>query len=154
METPQVNTSQQPAPAVDRDPVLSASGLGRRLWETESGDAFVERLRSEDLAAPEPMARSIPDPLDRVELIWQRIQAHQEEEFQTATGLPFTYKVDGSGLWIFRGGRRINRRLPKKQVAVAIERCPLKSTTEIKDLMGLSYLFGILTDRRIRGNDW
>lgn len=32
------------------DPVLMMLGVGRQLWEQESGEAFVERLRSE---APE-----------------------------------------------------------------------------------------------------
>jgi hypothetical protein len=30
------------------DPVLSMRGVGKRLWEQEPGDRFVECLRSED----------------------------------------------------------------------------------------------------------
>jgi hypothetical protein len=33
------------------DPVLSMLGVGRHLWEKESGEKFIERLRAEDLAA-------------------------------------------------------------------------------------------------------
>jgi hypothetical protein len=31
------------------DPVLSMLGVGKQLWERESGDRFLERLRSEGL---------------------------------------------------------------------------------------------------------
>ena len=34
------------------DPVLSMLGVGRHLWEQESGDRFIERLRSGDSPAP------------------------------------------------------------------------------------------------------
>lgn len=141
--------------SVQQDPILSAVGLGKRLWEAESGDAFVERLRAEDTAVPQPIEpRPQCDATNRVEAAWQRIVRHQGEEFHTATGLPFRYEVDGNGLWVFRGGRRINRRLPRKDVETAIGRCPLRSTTEVNDLQGLSYLFGILMDRRIRESEW
>jgi hypothetical protein len=30
------------------DPVLKMLGVGRELWEHETGDQFVERLRSEE----------------------------------------------------------------------------------------------------------
>lgn len=38
------------------DPVLSLLGVGRQVWEGESGDRFVERLRSE-AALPSPFER-------------------------------------------------------------------------------------------------
>lgn len=31
------------------DPVLQMLGVGRELWEQETGDRFVERLRSEEV---------------------------------------------------------------------------------------------------------
>jgi hypothetical protein len=62
--------------------------------------------------------------------------------------------VEGAGIWFFRDGRRINRKLTRTQVEAAIARCPLTSTTEIKDLMDYIYLFALLTDARIRGEAW
>jgi hypothetical protein len=47
--------------------------------------------------------------------------------------------------------RRPNRKLTRGQVDEAISRCPLQSTTEIKDLMDYPYLFALLMDSRIRG---
>jgi hypothetical protein len=136
------------------DPVLLMLGVGSQLWEHESGDDFVERLRSED-APPPPAARQPASPAGGLfEKIWLRIARHRGKEFRTATGLPFTFELEGAGIWFFRDGKRINRKLTRTQFEVAVSRCPLKTTTEIKDLMDYAYLFAVLTDRRIRGREW
>ena len=137
-----------------QDPVLSMVGVGSYLWERESGEKFIERLRSED--SPPAMSASPVANLDAElpEAVWRRIENFQGAQFHTATGLPFAFEVEGNGIWFFRDGKRINRKLTRAQVDVAISRCPLKSTTEIKDLMDYAYLFALLMDRRIRGEDW
>ncbi len=138
----------------EADPVLLMLGVGKQLWASEPGDQFVERLRSEDVAPPRfeeaqgGGAENVP------ESVWGRIESHQREEFKTATKLPFTYEVEGAGIWFFRDGRRINRKLTRSQVDKAIARCPLASTTEIKDLIDYPYLYALLIDRRIRGQAW
>jgi hypothetical protein len=135
------------------DPVLLMLGIGKQLWKSEPGDSFVERLRSED--APPPLEGRLDAPVQNIaESVWRRIESHQGEEFKTVTRLPFTYAVEGAGIWFFRDGRRINRKLTRTQVEAAIARCPLTSTTEIKDLMDYPYLFALLTDARIRGEAW
>lgn len=133
------------------DPVLSMRGVGHQLWEQERGDRFIERLRSEDAPAP-PRFKRPPENLG--ETVWIEIQKHQGEQFHTSRGLPFTYEVEGSGIWFFRNRKRVNRKLTRAQAEIAISRCPLKSTTEIKDLMDYPYLFAVLMDRRIRGQAW
>jgi hypothetical protein len=136
------------------DAVLSMLGIGRHLWERECGDKFLERLRSEDLPAT-PSATQPPGTTeDLPESVWRRIQKFQGEQFFTRKGLPLTFEVEGNGIWFFREGQRINRKLTRTQVDVAISRCPLKSTTEIKDLIDYPYLFAVLMDRRIRGEAW
>ncbi len=135
------------------DPVLAMLGVGRQLWELEPGDSFVERLRSEDL----PVLPASPSPVPAVNLpqvVWQRIVRHQGEQFQTVRGLPFTFEVEGAGIWFFRDGKRVNRKLTRTQFEVALSRCPLARTTEISDLMDYPYAFAVLMDRRIRGQDW
>ena len=136
------------------DPILLMLGVGKHLWEREPGDKFIDRLRSEDVPPPafeaEPGAPADTAP----EAVWQRIKSHQGEEFQTARRLPFTYALEGTGIWFFRNGRRIERKLSRSQVEKAIARCPLTSTTEIKDLMDYAYLYGLLMDSRIRGEAW
>lgn len=136
------------------DPVVAMLGVGSQLWEFESGDSFVERLRSENVL--EPSLRQLPNrpPSNLPDLVWRRVYKHQGETFQTARGLPFTYEVEGTGIWFFRDGKRINRKLTRTQFDVALSRCPLTSTTEIKDLMDYAYLFAVLKDGRIRGQEW
>ena len=136
------------------DPVLLMRGVGKQLWDRESGDGFVERLRSESPGPPPLSAEIGPSAQSRTEAVWRRIEIHQREEFRTARRLPFTYRVEGAGIWFFRDGRRINRKLTRTQVGVAISRCPLASTTEIKDLMDYAYLFALLMDPRIRHEAW
>lgn len=149
-----VKLKAEAEPIEREDPVLLMLGVGKHLWATEPGDKFVERLRSEDLAPP-PLDESQGGGAENApEAVWRRIESHQGEEFRTARRLPFTYVVEGAGIWFFRNGRRINRKLTRSQVEKAIERCPLKSTTEIKDLMDFAYLFALLMDRRIRGQAW
>jgi hypothetical protein len=136
-----------------KDPVLAMLGVGKQLWESEPGDSFVERLRSEDLTGP-PSASLSPAPAGVPDAVWRRVAAHEGEQFQTVSGLPFTFEVEGSGIWFFRNGKRINRKLTRPQFEVAVSRCPLRSTTEIKDLMDFSYLFALLMDKRIRAQAW
>jgi hypothetical protein len=134
------------------DPILAMLGVGQQLWEHESGDKFVERLRSEDLVSHS--AECSPDMGLLPETIWQRLINSQGQKFQTVRGLPLTFEVEGNGIWFFRDGKRVNRKLTRTQFEVALSRCPLTSTTEIKDLMDYPYLFAILTDRRVRGQEW
>jgi hypothetical protein len=136
------------------DPILRMLGVGKHLWEDEPGDKFIERLRSEDLPPVRSTGHQNSLPESSTEAVWRRIEGHHGEEFKTATGLPFTYELEGSGIWFFRNGRRINRKLSRSQVDKAVARCPLKSTTEIKDLMDYPYLFALLMDPRIRRQAW
>lgn len=152
MSKSETKSEAEPRSQATSDPVLLMLGVGKQLWSREPGDSFVERLRSEDA----PPVKSQIDALahDAAESVWQRIKNHQGEEFRTAKQLPFTYALEGTGIWFFRDGRRINRKLTRTQVEVAIARCPLTRTTEIKDLMDYPYLFALLTDARIRGEAW
>jgi hypothetical protein len=136
------------------DPVLLMLGVGKQLWESESGDRFIERLRSEELTDSPASGRHEAAAQNLPETVWQRIKSHQGEEFRTVTGLPLTYEVEGAGIWFWRDGERKNRKLTRNQVNVAISRCPLRATTEIKDLIDYPYLFAVLMDRRIRGDAW
>ena len=123
--------------------------MGARAGRQLCGTAQVE-----DLPLP-PAMNLCPAPAGNLpEAVWQRMVSHQGEQFQTVRGLPFTFEVDGAGIWFFRDGKRVNRKLTRTQFEVALSRCPLARTTEISDLMDYPYLFAVLTDRRIRGQEW
>jgi hypothetical protein len=136
-------SSRQPA---DEDFVLQMRGLGQEIWSDLNSDDFVSNLRS----GWEPD----PNPSRLADQVWQRIVAYQNEIFYTTRRYPFTYSVDGSAIWFYRKGKRIDIRLARSQVEAAIARCPLENTTDIKDLRDYAYLFGLLMDRRIRKADW
>ena len=138
----------------ENDPVLSMLGVGKQLWESEPGDSFVERLRSETPVAPPTGGWLEPATGKLAEEVWDRIKSHQGKVFYTVSGLPFTYQVEGLGIWFYREGRRVNRKLTRTQVDIAVSRCPLATTTEIKDLMDYAYLFALLKDTRIRMESW
>lgn len=147
------DVSRKP-PRKTEDPVLAMLGVGQQLWEQEDGNRFVERLRSEDISGPPSPQQAASFAEQLPDAVWGVFQKHQGEQFHTVRGLPFTIEVEGNGIWFYREGKRVNRKLTRTQVEIAISRCPLKSTTEIKDLMDYPYLFALLMDRRIRGQAW
>ena len=149
---PRAISHDAPLEPETRDPVLSMLGVGKQLWRDESGDHFVERLRAEEAPPFDTPSDTAASELE--ESTWQRIKSHQGEEFRTVTGLPFSYVVEGNGIWFDRDGKRINRKLTRSQVNEAIARCPLTRTTEIKDLIDYPYLFSLLADTRIRAGAW
>jgi len=68
------------------------------LWESESGDSFVERLRSENVPAPSVTPPPYRPSFNLPDLVWRCVAGHQGETFQTARGLPFTNQVEGAGI--------------------------------------------------------
>src|SRR5205807_2155501 len=70
---------------------------------------------------------------------------HQGETFHLVRGNPFSYRVVGNVL----NPNRTNRNIPRSNFEKALALLPLKSTTDLKHLQGPSYIYAILTDRRI-----
>ncbi len=129
--------------SLEDDPVLAMIGIGKELWADENGDAFIRRLRDETTWNDGTPGAS---PTDR---LWSRVVNNQTLVFRTSTGLPFTFRIEGNGIWFYREGRRINQFLSRSDFDKAAARLPLKTTTEIKDCRNYTYLFGLLTDSRI-----
>jgi hypothetical protein len=84
------------------------------------------------------------------ETIWSRIKVHAGETFTQIRGGKFTYEIVGDSII----PNRTNRLLPKSHFEKAFHLVPLKNTVPIQHLQGPSYLYAILMDWRIRGNDW
>ena len=140
-------------PNGDLDFVLQMRGLGKEIWSDMGGDAFVEGLRvgwPDDSTPIEDSSR-----LALQEKVWKRVNTHQKEQFHTKTGLLFTYSVEGGrGVWFYRKGRRIEKRLWRGDLEKAVARCPLKKIIDINDCFDSACLFALLMDTRIRDNDW
>jgi hypothetical protein len=131
------------------DFVLGMRGVGKEIWSDIKSDAFVDRLRSEWAPEREPLEEGV----------WKRVVSYQGKEFRTKTGIPFTYSVEGdSGIWFYhQGGKLIEMRLWRGQLNQAVKRCLRRvpeKVTEFTDLRDPSYLYGLLTDQRIRDTDW
>ena len=81
--------------------------------------------------------------------VWSRIQQHEGENFETITGRPFTYEVDGNSIIT----SRTDFKLSKSDVEKVLGRVPLKGPGEItNDVRGPSYIWAILHDERIFNN--
>jgi hypothetical protein len=85
-----------------------------------------------------------------MEDVWSRIRSHEGEEFALVRGDIFRYEMFDNYL---RPVGRV-RHLSKSTFAKALPRVPLQNTTDVSDLQGPSYVFAILTDKRIRRGDW
>jgi hypothetical protein len=154
-ETEYCVSGSESSRALRQDPILEARGLGQEIWRDLQGDIFVEQLRSRWFDPTEEKPTHNPDFINRREKAWKRVADNAGETFYTVTKLPFTYRVEGnSGLWFYRAGRRINKRLSRGDFDKAVDRCPLQKVTDIRDCFDPSYLFALLNDKRIRGNDW
>ncbi len=79
--------------------------------------------------------------------MWQRIEASAGQQFHTKTGVPFTYRVDGSAVIPEHTGYT----LQASQFRLAFERMPLTGPGEINRLVrGPAYVYAILMDPRVR----
>jgi hypothetical protein len=82
--------------------------------------------------------------------VWRRILAHEGETFRQIRGQAFTYTVEGKVL----APSTTNQNLSQATFEQALARVPFRSTVDVQDLRGPSYLYAILMDERIRGRDW
>jgi hypothetical protein len=93
------------------------------------------------------MSTSIPS----IEDVWNRIRAHEGQEFETKTGKPFTYTVSADAFYPSLTDYRIS----KKEFLKAFEHVPFDGPGVINDkVRGPAYVWAVLHDRRIRRQDW
>lgn len=82
--------------------------------------------------------------------VWARIRAHEGEPFRQIRGKQFTYSVAGAKLV----PSTTNQNLPRARFEQAFALVPLSNTAQVQHLRGLSYLYAVLMDARIRERDW
>lgn len=152
------------------DPILALKGVGKELWRSlGGGDAFIKWLRSDEVipapwekqsdrsAAAERKKANKPGRASAgakkqndFREVWDRIRGSEGQGFQTVRGLDFTYRLErDSVLRILRGQHEIDQQITRGEVEKAWSRRPVASRKDLDDLRGSSYLFGIVTDRRI-----
>jgi hypothetical protein len=80
-----------------------------------------------------------------IETLWRNVTRYEGEEFFTKTGTSFYYTIKGNVL----NPTHTERNIPKSNFEKALTRLPLVKTTQLNDLQGYAYIYGILTDKRI-----
>ncbi|MDR3276265.1 MAG: hypothetical protein LBT11_03470 [Treponema sp.] len=84
--------------------------------------------------------------------IWKKIIKYEGEVFYTITGLPFSYRIDNDSIIPIRNGLEINRKIPKTDIEKTMAMWPISGPSEISStIQGPSYVYGILSDKRILG---
>ena len=82
-----------------------------------------------------------------VDYIWENIKRHSGETFKTVTGIPYDFHVDGEYIRL----HNTNWSIPKKDVENALLiKEPTVSKFKKAGFQGPSYLYGIITDNRIK----
>ena len=81
-----------------------------------------------------------------IEQVWNEIKSHQGERFSLIRGKEFTYKIIGD--FVFPSTLKTHGP-SKSELEKALAHLPLDSTVSIQHLWGPSYIFALLTDKRI-----
>jgi hypothetical protein len=83
------------------------------------------------------------------ELLWNSIIRHAGEPFHTIRGLPFIYQTEREYVIIIRSDSSTHR-IIKSQFEKSAQVKALQKPSDISHSWGSSYVFAILTDKRIR----
>lgn len=86
-----------------------------------------------------------------IDEIWSRLKALQGHEFETKTGKPFTFEIDGD---VFRPSRT-KYNVSKSEFRKALGLAPCAGPGVISDAVrGPTYVWAVLHDDRVRKLDW
>jgi hypothetical protein len=83
----------------------------------------------------------------RMDVLWNRIIAYSGEVFRQERGKPFTYSVSGDTVYLDTAIESLSH----QHITEALNRMPLDSPDDLRDLNGSRYIYAILADRRIAG---
>lgn len=89
--------------------------------------------------------------MPNVDTVWSRMKSLEGEQFETKTGLPFTFEISGD---IFHPSRtRYN--ISKADLGKALDLVPLEGPGLVSQLVrGPAYIWAVLHDERIRNGEW
>ena len=85
-----------------------------------------------------------------IDAIWKRISQNAGEIFHQKRGGEFTYSIVNGALI----PSRTNQQIPRSEFAEALKLVPLSDTKPVQHLRGPSYIYAVLMDTRIKGDDW
>ena len=84
-----------------------------------------------------------------IETVWQNIKLHEGEIFRTITGVEYVYVVYNDYFLVNNlQSRRITKAMIEKSITFEN---PTVKKIEVAGCRGPSYIWGIITDSRIRG---
>jgi hypothetical protein len=85
------------------------------------------------------------------DIVWSRIKSLVGQQFTTKTNLPFSFLIQSDILLPSRTEYNIS----KKNFRIAYEIVPYEGPGILnRQVRGPTYVWAILHDRRVRGNDW
>jgi hypothetical protein len=84
-----------------------------------------------------------------IAMVWDRIEKNAESEFNMIQGAKFRYAVMAGHVI----PDRTNQQIPKSHFEKALSLVPFGNTAEIQHLRGLSFIYAILMNARIRRTD-
>jgi hypothetical protein len=83
--------------------------------------------------------------------IWGRLKAFEGHDFETNTGIPFTYEISGG---VFHPSRT-SYNVSKAEFRKALALVPFDGPGVInRTVRGPAYVWAVLHDMRIRKQDW
>jgi hypothetical protein len=90
-------------------------------------------------------------PRASIEDVWRRLKALEGQEFETKTGKPFTFELDGD---VFRPSRT-KYNVGKANFRKALEVVPFDGPSVVDRVVrGPAYVWAVLHDKRVRRQDW
>jgi len=83
--------------------------------------------------------------------VWRRLKALEGREFETKTGKPVTFELDGN---VFRPSRT-KYNVAKADFRKALELAPSDGPGVVNSVVrGPAYVWAVLHDKRVRRQDW
>jgi hypothetical protein len=104
---------------------------------------------------PEPVpVEQQRKPLRKIEQAWARIEKHAGEIFTTVRGKEFTYSVGGKPTPWHVALVHLSRNIPRGDLSRALDAWPVNGPSKLPTVSQPSYVYAILSDPRIRKEDW
>jgi hypothetical protein len=94
------------------------------------------------------------EPLSKIEQARTRIEKHAGEVFTTFRGKVFTYRVGGGPAPWYVILDHLRRNIPRGDLSLALDAWPVDDPSKLPAVAQPSYVYAILSDPRIRKEDW